>query len=80
DPARIPEDAVRAVQGALNRFRERLGLPTTLVRPPAVPDVVDAAFQVILEERPAVFSIGLGNPEASMVRECRARGIKVLAM
>jgi nitronate monooxygenase len=80
DVAKIPDATVRAVQETLNRFRERLGVPTTLGRPPAVPDVIDAAFAVVLEERPAVWSIGLGNPDPHMVSECRARGIKVMAM
>ncbi len=80
DPARIPDEQVRLVQGALNRFRERLGLPTTLERPAKIPNLVDAAFEVIVEERVPVFSIGLGNPSPSMVERCHKRGIKVIAM
>lgn len=80
DVARIPEDTVRAVQGTLNRFRERLGIPATLARPAGVPDLIDAAFRVILEERVPVWSIGLGDPGPEMVGECRSRGIKVMAM
>jgi nitronate monooxygenase len=80
DPATIPADTVRAVQGTLNGFRTRLGLPTTTAQPPGVPDLIPAAFEVVLEERPAVFSIGLGNPGPEMVRRCHERGIKVMAM
>ncbi len=80
DPATIPADTVRAVQGTLNGFRARLGLPTTTAQPPAVPDLIPAAVEVILEERPAVFSIGLGNPEPKIVNRCHALGIKVMAM
>jgi nitronate monooxygenase len=80
DPATIPAHTVRAVQGTLNGFRSRLGLPPTTDPPPAVPDLIPAAFEVILEERPAVFSIGLGNPASEMVRRCHERGIKVMAM
>jgi len=80
DVARLADDRVRTVQGNLNRFRRRLGLPPTFARPAALPDVIEEAFQVVLEERPAVFSVGLGNPEPSRVRECRARGVKVMAM
>jgi len=80
DVARIPDDSVRAVQSQLNRFRERLDLPTTLARPSGVPDLIDAAFEVILEERVPVWSIGLGDPGPEMVRRCRERGIKVIAM
>jgi nitronate monooxygenase len=80
DPATIPDETTRAVQGVLNGFRRRLGLPTTTDRPPAVPDLIPAALEVILDERPPVFSIGLGNPEPALVSACRERGIQVMAM
>jgi nitronate monooxygenase len=80
DAARIPEDTVRAVQGTLNRFRERLGIPATWARPTGLPDFIDAAFEVILEERVPVWSIGLGDPGPEMVRRCHTCGIKVIAM
>ena len=35
---------------------------------------------MILEERPPVFSIGLGDPGPDLVARCRAQGIKVVAM
>ena len=71
---------MRAVQETLGRFRAELGLPATpptLTRPP---DLVDAAIEVILEERVPVWSIGLGNPGAALVRRCHERGMKVIAM
>jgi nitronate monooxygenase len=80
DPATIPDETVRAVQGVLNGFRRRLGLPTTTERPPAVPDLIPAAFEVILDERPRVFSIGLGNPQPALVSACHERDIQVMAM
>lgn len=80
DPATIPAATVAAVQGALNDFRTRLGLPTTTARPPAVPDLIDAAFEVIVDERVPVWSIGLGDPGPEMVSRCHARGMKVMAM
>jgi len=80
DPASIPEGTVADVQRTLNGFRTRLGLPTTTARPPAVPDLIDAAFEVIVEERVPVWSIGLGNPTPAQVARCHARGIKVMAM
>jgi len=79
-PSAIPEATVAAVQRTLNGFRARLGLPTTTARPPAVPDLIDAAFEVIVEERVPVWSIGLGNPGAEQIRRCHERGIKVMAM
>src|SRR5262249_42852354 len=80
DPTTIPDATVRAVQEVLNGFRSRLGLPTSTERPPAVPDLIPAAFEVILDERPRVFSIGLGNPEPALVTACHERGIQVMAM
>jgi nitronate monooxygenase len=80
DVAQIPEGTVSAVHGALNRFRERLGIPNTLARPRPVPDLIEEAFEVILEERVPVWSIGLGDPGPEMVRRCRERGVKVIAM
>src|ERR671937_776966 len=62
DATRIPEETVRAVQSTLNRFRERLGIPSTFERPASTPDFSDGALEVILEERVPVFSIGLGKP------------------
>ena len=80
DPASLPESAVRAVQTVLNRFRQRLELPTTLDRPRGIADVIEAAFEVILDERVPVWSIGLGDPGREMVRRCRERGTRVVAM
>ncbi len=80
DPATIPEATVAAVQSALNRFRDRLGLPHAAARPPGAPDLIEAAFQVVLDERVPVWSIGLGDPGPDMTRECRGRGVKVMAM
>jgi len=80
DPATIPESTVRAVQDTLNVFRARLGLPTSTAPPPAVPHLIPAALEVILEERPRVFSIGLGKPDPAIVKRCHDRGIAVMAM
>jgi nitronate monooxygenase len=80
DPARVPPTTMRAVQRALNVFRERLGIPAVDGPAPGMPDLIDADFEVILEERVPVWSIGLGNPEPEMVRRCHERGIKVMAM
>jgi nitronate monooxygenase len=80
DVATIPDRTVDAVQAVLNRFRERLGLPLTSARPPGAPDLIEAGFRVILEEKVPVWSIGLGDPGPEMTRECRRRGVKVMAM
>jgi nitronate monooxygenase len=80
DPAEIGDDVLRGAQGMLNRFRERLGIPTATARPTRAPDLLDATIQVVLDERPAVFSAALGWLEPSLAEECRRRGIKVMAM
>ena len=80
DVESIPEGLVETVQGTLNRFRDQLDLPSTMERPPAVSGVVGEAFEVILDERVPVFSIGLGDPGAERVGRCHERGIKVIAM
>jgi nitronate monooxygenase len=80
DVATIPAQTVAEVQATLNGFRARLGLPAVTARPPGVPDLIDAAFEVIVQERVPVWSIGLGRPSAEQVRRAHARGIKVMAM
>lgn len=80
DPAKIPDETVGAVQQTLNRFRERLGVPATNARPERLPDLIGGQFEVILDERVPVWSIGLGDPGPEMVRRCRERGVTVMAM
>ncbi len=65
-----------AVQAQLDVFRSHLGLPPGGAPLKPLPDLVDAAFEVVLDERVPVWSIGLGNPAPSMVEACHARGIK----
>src|SRR6266571_6514704 len=80
DPAAIPDRTLRGAQGALNQFRERLGIPAKSERPDPVPDLVDDAIGVILDERVPVFSAALGTPDVGLVRRCFERGIKIVAM
>jgi nitronate monooxygenase len=80
DPATIPDSTLRGAQGALNRFRERLGIPTKTERPDPVPDLVDEAIEVILDERVPVFSAALGSPDVAVIRRCFERGVKIVAM
>jgi nitronate monooxygenase len=80
DPATISDDRLAAVHAVLNRFRVRLGLPPSSKRPGAVPDLIPMQIETILEERPAVFSVGLGDPGPELVARCHERGIKVVAM
>jgi nitronate monooxygenase len=79
-PETVPEEAVRAAQSVLNGFRERLGVPEKEPRIDPVPDVLEASFDVVVEEGVPVFSVGLGNPGAERVARCHARGIRVMGM
>lgn len=76
----VTEATIQAVQSVFNSMRSVLGLPASTARPPTFPDLISEAFQVILDERVPVFSVGLGNPGADMVAACHRRGIKVIAM
>jgi nitronate monooxygenase len=80
DMTTVPDATVHAVQSTLNGFRAHFGLPKTLERPPSNPDLVPEAFEVLLEERVPVWSIGLGNPSPEMVTRCHERGVKIMAM
>src|SRR6266508_1173536 len=73
DPDAIREETLRGAQEMLNRFRQRLGIPTTMARPARAPDLVDAAIKVVLDERPPVFSAALGWLEPGLVDDCRRR-------
>jgi nitronate monooxygenase len=81
DPTTIPRDTLARVHSTLNVFRERLDMaPVAAAPPPAAPDLVDSAFEVILDERVPVFSAAIGRPSVEMIKRCHARGVKVIAM
>jgi nitronate monooxygenase len=80
DPSAVPDDLLRRVQGELNGFRELLSIPAVASRPPRAPDLIAAALDVLIEERVAVFSIGLGSPTRELVDRCHGAGMKVIAM
>jgi nitronate monooxygenase len=80
DVSRIPADTVAAVRTTLNGLRTRLELPVSTAAPTSSPDIVGAAFDVILEERAPVFTAAVGEPSPDMVRRCHERGTKVVAM
>jgi len=80
DPGAVDEATLRDAQGMLNEFRQRLGIPAVTSRPARAPELVAQAVDVVLDERPAVFSAALGWLEPSLVEQCRRRGIKVMAM
>jgi nitronate monooxygenase len=79
-PGDLPAETVQSVQRVLNGFRDRLDLPQVNDAPAPIPDVIDDAIQVVLDERVPVWSIGLGNPGPDLVERCHQRRIAVMAM
>jgi len=77
---RISDQTMAAAQGPLDTFRSRLGIPAASSRPASPPDVIDAAIEVILEERVPVLSTIFGPPDKALVGDCHRRGVKVIAM
>ena len=80
DPSAVPDDIVRGSQAVLNEFRPRFDLPATVARPEAGPDLVNAALDVMIEERIPVFSAAIGVPEAALVQRFHDVGTIVVAM
>jgi len=54
----------------LNEIRARLGLNSSTEIPSRFPKLVTENFDVILDARVPVWSIGLGNPGGEMVQQC----------
>jgi len=79
-PESIAPGALDATQRKLNELRARIGIAPSSAAPARFPDLVARNFDVIVEERVPVWSIGLGNPPADMVARCHERAIRVMAM
>ena len=81
DPTSISDERLAAVQGVLNGFRAELGLPAQSGRPPAIPDLIPAQIEMLLEERLRRSSAsGWATRRSEVVERCHERGIKVIAM
>ena len=76
----ISDEIVQTVQGILNGFRRKLGISESNTTPPKLPPLIQLAFEIIIQEKVPVFSIGLGNPSKDMVAQCHEKDIKVMAM
>lgn len=76
----VPSDIIGASQAILNEFRPRFDLAPTTAPPEPRPDVVNAALDVMIDERIPVFCAGLGVPEASLVERFHTAGCKVASM
>jgi nitronate monooxygenase len=79
-PETIDRATLESAQQKLNEIRATLGLPPSAAAPSRFPELVQRNFELILEERVPVWSIGLGNPGAEMVARCHERGVTVMAM
>ncbi len=80
DPTAVPDDIIRGSQTVLNEFRPRFDLPASLARPDAGTDLVNAALEVMIEERVPVFSAAIGVPESELVERFHRVGTKTVAM
>jgi len=80
DPSSVPAEDVEAATAALNRARLAIGLRESVAPPLQRPDTIDDAFNVILDERVPVWSIGLGLPAVDMLSRCHDRGVQVMVM
>ncbi len=79
-PESVDVQTLTRAQHTLNDIRTHLGLPSSTATPRQFPDLVQKNFDVILDERVPVWSIGLGNPGRDMTARCHDRGIRVMAM
>ena len=79
-PESIDPQALSDVQQRLNEIRSRLDLPSSTAVPAGFPELVARNFEVILDERVPVWSIGLGDPGHEMVARCHDRGVRVMGM
>lgn len=80
DPQAIPDDVVRGSQAVLNEFRPRFDLPPSLERPDAGADLVNAALEVMIEQRVPVFCAAIGVPEGELVERFHSVGTSVVSM
>ena len=80
EPDRIDPLTLERAQGRLNEIRSQLGLAPSAAIPARFPELVAANFEVILDERVPVWSIGLGSPGREMVSRCHERDVRIMAM
>jgi len=79
-PARVRSDDIASVNAALNTARRAVDVPESMEPPEPRPDLLPEAIDVMLDERVAVWSVGLGLPDSDLVLRCHERGVKVMVM
>ena len=77
EEAPLPDDAYARALGRLRPYYQELGVPEP-ARPAAFAQRFEDQAQALLEARPPVFSVIMGVPDAALLREARARGIRTL--
>lgn len=80
DPLTIDDDTIRKTQSVLNELRPRFDLPARLDRPPKPTDLVNAALEVMVEERVPVFAAAIGVPEPDLVDRFHDVGSHIVSM
>jgi nitronate monooxygenase len=80
DVSALNEDSVRSAQSFFNELRPRFDLEAKFDAPPQLPDLVDVAIEVMIDEQVPVFSSGVGLPERDLVERFHSVGTKVVSM
>jgi len=80
DPAAIDDDTIRSTQSVLNELRPRFDLPARLDRPPPPTDLVNAALEVMIDEKVPVFAAAIGLPEPELVERFHRVGTRIVSM
>jgi nitronate monooxygenase len=80
DPGTLAPADVASVNAVLNEVRREVHVPESTAAPAPRPDVLPGAIDVMLDERVAVWSVGLGLPDANLVARCHERGVRVMVM
>jgi len=80
DPSRLPRSDVDAANAALNPARRAVGVAESSATPPPRPDLLDAAIDVLIDERVPLWSVGLGVPGADRIEQCHRHGVLVMVM
>lgn len=78
--AALDQGLVDDVHAVVDPIRQQLGLAPLTERPPTVPQLVDAAFDVLVEERVPVFSAGLGDPGPEVTERLHDAGVRTMVM
>ena len=76
----LDTDLIARVHAVADRIRHDVGLEPLTEPPPTIPQLVDAALDVIVEERVPVFSAGLGDPGPDVTSRLHDAGIRTVVM